>query len=309
MYRHILVPLDGSELAEVVFPYVIDIAIKFNAKVSPFYVIDPGDSTPYTIHQAYISSASATIIKQVNEIKEKYDEEKAKTILVNVSGDLIEGYPADEILKKADAHKVDLIILATRGKSGVNRLALGSVTEKILRTSRVPVLLVRADHSTQIPYCKWPSRTLLVPLDGSELAESVLPHVETLIKQYATEHINIVLLHVFGPPITPEYFFKANVKPRSSKYVEQLTSLVKREYKEYLSKIEKQLKSFTTHVHSEILIGDAASMIVEHAYLNPFSIIIMATHGKAASSRWTSGSVTDKVLHASSNPILLIRSQ
>ena len=109
-------------------------------------------------------------------------------------GELAIGYPAEEILRYTEENDVDLIMMASHGLSGVRRWVLGSVADKVLRASGVPVWLVRAGVTEEIAYDKWPSKTILVPLDGSELAEAVLPHAEAVAKQRGAEIIEIVLL-------------------------------------------------------------------------------------------------------------------
>ena len=116
------------------------------------------------------------------------------------------GYPPDEILRYADENDVDLILMATHGRTGPKRWTMGSVADKILRASKVPVWLVRALIPDETPYDKWPSKTMLVPLDGSELAESVLPHAEALAKQRDTKLLEVVLLRVCEPTVAPSYY-------------------------------------------------------------------------------------------------------
>ena len=204
MYKRMLVPLDGSELAEVVFNYAKEFAGRLDLEVVLLYVSTPAEEEFLPMHRAYIEHAADIVRRQSQEVQEKTDIQPGSKA-VEARGELVVGHPAEEILRYADENTIDLILMATHGRSGIRRWAMGSVADKVLRASKVPVLLVRAGIPDEIVYDKWPRRTILAPLDGSELAESVLPHVEALAKQRGTELVDVVLLRVCEPPALPSY--------------------------------------------------------------------------------------------------------
>jgi nucleotide-binding universal stress UspA family protein len=168
-----LVPLDGSKLAEETFPYARELAGRLDLDLDFLVVVLR--SHIGTRGQAYGTGKS--VRAQIQKIQATMVEEKAIRP-VEVRGAVAIGYPAEEILKYAGENKVDIILMSTHGASGVRLWALGSVAYKILHASKVPVLLIRSEAPQQIVYDKWPRRTILVPLDGSKLAESALPHAE-----------------------------------------------------------------------------------------------------------------------------------
>ena len=137
---------------------------------------------------------------------------------------------------------------------------------------------------------------ILVPLDESELAECVLPHVKTIARGCGTAQV--ILLDVVEPfpmwaaeAIDPNAVQNANV----------------RRAKEYLSKVESQLSSEGLNVSSEVLVGKAAEIITEFAKQNTVDLVAVATHGRSGVSRWVFGSVADKILRSSHMPLLVIR--
>ena len=197
MYKRMLVPLDGSKLSEVVFPYAKELAGRLGLNVILLHVHDPEEVETVPLHRAYIEHKAEVIRRQSEKVQTKVGIGEAGT--VQVRGELAAGCPADEILRYAEENDVDLILMATHGRSGIRRWVMGSVADKVLRASRVPVWLVRAGIPEGIVYDKWPKRTILVPLDGSELAEEVLPHVEALAKQGGRELLEVVLLRVYEP--------------------------------------------------------------------------------------------------------------
>ena len=293
MYKRVLVPLDGSELSEVVFPYVRELTGRLGLDVILLHVYSLEERETAPLHRAYIERKAEIIRCQIEEVREKIGvgpEDKP----LPVRGELAEGYPAEEILRYADENDIDLILMATHGRSGVKRWVMGSVADKVLRASNVPVWLVRAGVTGQIAYDKWPRRTILVPLDGSELAEAVLPHVEVLAEQRDTELVDVVLLSVAEPRAESGYYFP-NVP------------VTREELKEYLARVEKRLKKLGLRVRSEVLAGKPAEQIVDYAKANPFNIIVMSTHARSGFGRWMYGSVAAKVLYHASSPIFLVR--
>ncbi|MFC2016287.1 universal stress protein [Chloroflexota bacterium] len=308
MYQRMLVPLDGSELAEVVFPYAKELAGRLDLEVILLLVASSALTEFVPMHQAYIERAAEIVKRQAKEVQERVGiQPGAKP--VGVRGETAKGYAAEEILHYADENAVDLIIMATHGRSGIKRWTMGSVADKVLRASKVPILLVRAGIPDEIPYDQWPTRTILAPLDGSELAESVLSHVEALSKQRGSELVDVVLLRVCEPLAVPSYSTPelSGVPLNWGEYVQQEMARAKQAAREYLAGVEKRLKDSNISVRSEVLEGKAADEIVDYVKKNPFNLIVMATHGRAGLSRWVYGSVAENVLLEVSNPVLLVR--
>lgn len=243
MYRKMLVPLDGSSFAEVVFPYVKELAGRLGIDLVFLHVSSSKEGESFApMHQAYIKQVADTIRRQARQVQGKTDKSGGREI--EVTGEVVAGNPAEQILDYVDNNKVDLILVATHSRSGVRHWAMGSVADKILRMSKVPVWLVRAGISDETRYDKWPKITILVPLDGSELAESVLPHVEILARQRGPELLNVVLLRVCEPPTVSAYSApQATGMPFN--WVQDLSQEMisnNRIAGEYLAGVEKQLR-------------------------------------------------------------------
>ena len=150
MYQHVMVPLDGSELAECVLPYVEAIGTGCNvAKVTLVRVVPP-----LKLHGGVESGLSPEIRQQLEDdskrIAGEYLEEKAQQLRdkgVVAESAVLFGEVVHELIEFTSAHEVDLIITATHGRSGVSRWFLGSIADRTLRASPVPVLMVRAPGS------------------------------------------------------------------------------------------------------------------------------------------------------------------
>jgi nucleotide-binding universal stress UspA family protein len=192
---------------------------------------------------------------------------------------------------------------------------MGSVAEKVLHASNVPVWLVRAGIAG-ITYDRWPRRTVIVPLDGSELAEAVLPHVKALAGQRSIEPIEVVLLGVCERAVTLGGYYSPSARFETSEgvvhvmpkeYIRREVAKQKRLTEQYLAGVEKRLKKAGFSVRTVVLMGEPAEQIVDYANMNPFNYIVMSTHARSGMSRWAYGSVAAKVLQKASSPIVLVR--
>ena len=289
MYRRMLVTLDGSELSEVVLPYVRGLVGRLGLDVVLFHVYKPEESELTPMHRAYIERKAEVIRGQAKKAETGPGKKE-----VEVCGELASGYPAEEILRYADENSIDLILMATHGRSGLKRWAIGSVVDKVLRASKVPVWLVPVRCPQDVTYDMWPKRTILVPLDGSEMAEAVLPHVEALAEQSGVELVDVVLLRVADSPVMSDHYFSNIPETRG-------------EIEKYLARVEERLQKAGLSVHSKVLTGEPAEQIVDYANASPFSLVVMSTHARSGLSRWVLGSVATKLVSEISGPILLIR--
>jgi nucleotide-binding universal stress UspA family protein len=308
MYRRMLVPLDGSELAEVVFPYIKELAARLDIDVILLQVSGPLLDQFGPMRQAYIEHAVEVVREKIRGVQNDIGTQVG-TKPVEVRGELVEGYPAEVILRYAEEKEVDLIVLATHGYSGLKRWRLGSVASKVLSASKIPIWLIQAGITEAKPYDEWPSTTLLVPLDGSELAESVIPHAEILAKQRGVKPVEVILLRVAESPAMPSYFGPelSGMSLNWGEYVQQEEVRRKKLALEYLDKIEKQLKNSDISVRSEVVEGKASDEIINIATKNPFIIIVMATHGRSGLGRLVYGSVAATLLNSVTCPIFLVK--
>ncbi len=308
MYKRMLVPLDGSELAEKVFPYAKELAGRLDLDVILLHISPPEESDLVPMHRAYIERA-AEMIKQQTKQAQKRAGIQPGAKAIEVKGEVTVGYPPEEVLRYADKQKADFILIATHGRSGISRWAIGSMAEKILRAAKVPVVLVHSEIADQIPYDKWPKKAILAPLDGSTLAESVLPHVEALAKQQGTEPVDVVLLRVCEPPVMPTYYAPelSGVPLNWGQYMEQETARSRQVAKEYLAGVEERLKGVGVKARSEILVGNAADEIINYIKKNPFTLVVIATHGRSGLGRLVYGSVAATVLRGATSPILWVK--
>lgn len=141
LYKKILIATDGSEYTKNAVDYGIDLAKCTGAKLYAIYVIDTAAFASIPMDAAWESMYE--LLNQEGNQAIKYVVEKAESEGLEIEGKLIEGHPADEIIKSSESNAVSLIVMGTLGKSGLDRFLLGSVAEKVVRNSKIPVLVVR----------------------------------------------------------------------------------------------------------------------------------------------------------------------
>ena len=294
MYKKISVPLDGSTLSEGVLPYVRAMARAIRVPVELLRVNDVAKP------RAYVPAV------QVDEYLEKIAASFSGITKVTRAVEL--GNPADLIVDRAAGQPDTLIAMATHGHSGAQRWLLGSVAEKVLHGATNHLLLVRPAGGDIGDEARL--NTVLVPLDGSELAEEVLPTVADLS---AGLKLEIVLVHVlvrvyFGQPDAFLPVFGSNVPNEN-----ELWAQARSEASRYLSEKVEQLRAKGLPNVSSVLIEGgaegAAAAIIDLARKSSDNLVIMSTHGRSGIGRWLLGSVTERVVRHSGNPVLVIRPQ
>lgn len=287
MYSKILVPLDGSKLAEQILPFVRWIAEPHGVPVEFLTVTDPDARPPFwppQVGEDYLKKVSANYLS-VSE---------CVTSVVN------SGEPADVIIDRAKSDPGCLVAMATHGLSGIRRWLLGSIASKVVQTAVNPLLLIRPVQNATPP-TDVRIQTLFVPLDGSSLAEKVLPHVSMLAKKLK---LNVHLMQVYTLPKTAYIVAEGMVDQGPALFREAM----RKETESYLADKAEQLRSEgLEHVLTSALEGDAASEIIDVARRTADNLLAMSTHGRSGVRRWVLGSVAEKVIHHSGDPVLMVR--
>jgi len=301
MYSKILVPLDGSKTSEKVLPYARYLAGKFKVPVELLAVLDIAEMA------TQISAEKArhldTMIEDGMRASTTYIRGVATTfpdgkVTCTVEKDRAE----DAIINKAEADGGTFIAMATHGRSGLNRFLLGSVAEKVLRGSANPLLLVRATEAAKTTG-EAPFKSVIVPLDGSELAESVLPPVATLAKEL---NLEVVLFRAYHIP----YNAYAGDDGYYAVNYDELIAGVRDEAKEYLDKqVEAVKKLGVAKVSAVTKEGFAGDEIIALGRKTPDALIAMCSHGRSGVKRWVLGSVTENVVRHSDDPVLVVRAK
>jgi nucleotide-binding universal stress UspA family protein len=311
----IVVPLDGSELAAQVMPHVRTLAPLLDAHVHLLRVVPatpPGDSESWaqvliSVYGAPESEAARRdhhndVMEELHQQAQAYLDTQAQMLRsagIEVTSEVRTGSPAETIVEVAAAHMPGaLIAMATHGYSGLRRWALGSVADKVIHATDAPVLLVRGQAQPVVQ----PPHRILTPLDGSGLSRQALPLASEIARAARAE---LILLRAVVPMI--EAYIGAPVLGRPLvENSETLNAL----YEYALDELKAEaasLRAEAPRVLTRAIIGYPAEVIIDEAREMDVDLIVMATHGYSGLRRWALGSVADKVLHATTTPLILVR--
>jgi nucleotide-binding universal stress UspA family protein len=256
-----------------------------------------------TTHAGHVRDFDPIIEAAVRE-GEQYLENVARSFTgMTVDNCVVEQGQADQIIvEKAARDKETLIGMATRGRSGIHRWLMGSVAEKVLRGATNPLLLVRGDEEGKSEGVAT-LKSIIVPLDGSKLAESVLPRAIDLAKKLGLE---IVLTRAYQLPLSAYPGADAAYIPNQDAFL----TAVRGEASAYLeAKVNEIRGNGIEKVSFILLVGSGADEIIDLARTTPDNLIAMCTHGRSGVKRWALGSVTEKVVRHSGDPVLVVRAE
>lgn len=273
MFERILVPLDGSEVAEAVLPQVRRLLLRHEAEVLLFTAVLPAPDLGFPATSSF-------------ELARRYIRRAAERLSadgIRARGVIRHGTAGYSILEEASRWPATLIALSSHGRSGLSRWTFGSVAEKILRSSPVPVLAVRSFEADRLRREELPFRTILVPVDGSGASLTVLPGILDLARPL---NARVLLLQVQEPGEPPTEWTHAQ---------------------DPVERANETLRAACIPATVKVRRGDPASEILQEASESCADLIAMSTHGRSGPSRWLLGSVTEKILRASPVPLFVSR--
>lgn len=292
----ILFPTDFSDVAEGAFAHAAHLALRYNATIHVFNVTSPDEedgSNPMDflpVEPADADEASNAPVQHVDV--QTATQERGTVPVVYTQTD--SSSPSEAIISYADEQDVDLVVMGTHGRQGMDRLLSGSVSEEVVRGASCPVFTVLpTETDTSIPTIS----RVLAPVDLSDESRRVVDHAAALSDAYAAP---LDLLHVveeaaypnaYGiDPATPEL---PNVQDRAREALETLAG---------------RLELRTDPVNIHVVAGNAARDIVEFAKANAADLIVMATHGRTGVERFLIGSVAEKVVRRAPCPVFTLKS-
>jgi nucleotide-binding universal stress UspA family protein/predicted transcriptional regulator len=297
MANTILVPLDGSELGEKALPWAMYLAQRQRLSLTLVRAI-PWPEFPMSEFGGYISPETYDRLVQADhatadEYLARKQTELGKTGLT-VSTVMRDGSAAEAIHDVADELGAYAVVMASHGHGGVKRLVLGSVAERLLEQATIPILLIRATEPAPAPSLG----QVLVPLDGSTLAERAIEHALGIIGEDGV----LVLQRVVEPIYDPV----GGGDLTTFVLDEDATTRAEEEARAYLDRMAADLSSRGHRVVTRLHRGRPASQILESAgEANP-DMIVMTTHGHTGPARWLMGSVADEVFRNATHPVFLV---
>ena len=299
VHTKLLVPLDGSSHSERALPVALALARRSVAEVELVYVHEPPPAPGRA--PLYDTRFDAEMREDVRAEFEATAERLRQTTDVPVRATFLDGPVVATLEAHAADRRPELIVMTTHGRGGLSRLWLGSVADALVRRAGVPVLLVRGEGALPGDTAAPVFRHVLVPLDGSPLAEGVLDHAMRLGTPGATTY---TLLSVVVPRV-----IAARAYPGKSTRVDHDDLEQRRqEAQTYLDRIATELRRSGATVATHIAVhAQAAAGILEAAAAESVDLVALATRGRGAIPRLVLGSVADKVVRGAETSALVLR--
>ncbi len=293
-YKRILVPVDFSDCSNKALEYAIIFGEKYGAELTLFHVIalfqeDVGEVEKVHELEQYVKKQEERIRQQMAG-----SEEKATARGITVTSRIQRGVnPADTILEHLDETDYDLVIMGTHGRTGLKHVLQGSVAEKVVRLSPIPVLTIHREVT------KFDFDDILVPIDFSMHSHKAVEYAADLARNFQAR---LVFVHVIEQEIHPSF------------YAAGVTSIFEIDH-DLKQRVIKNMQEFVADFLEEsipcefvVLEGKAHREIVQYAKETDTDLIVIATHGLTGLEYLLLGSTTEKVVRWATCPVFTVKS-
>ncbi|MDP3185976.1 MAG: universal stress protein [Anaerolineales bacterium] len=302
MFDLILVPLDGSQLAECVLPHVVAIARSFDAEITLLRMLEK--------NQAGASAQLFDLLNwQINKTKAALYLEKTKARFqesgLRARTTLLEGLVAEGITEYAQNQGMKLIILSSHGRNGLTQWGISSITQKIILSAQTSLLIVRA-HQQDIQAGELSAiplyQCILVPLDGSQRAENVLP----IITQLA--HIHKSQIHLVQVVQTPEMARQMPPAPEDIDLSNRVVARNREEAGYYLEQVKSRSYLEGIAVQTHLITSDNAAVALHQlAEQEHIDMVTLSAHGYSGNHQWPYGSMVNNFIMYGKVPLLIVQ--
>lgn len=296
MYRRMLVPLDGSRLAEAVLPIVERLAPAWNSTVLLLHILER--RAPEAVHGERHLTEAKQATTYLESIARRL-QERGITVEFHVH-DVHEGNVARTIVDHVDEEQADLVVICTHGKGRMPTMLFGSIAQQVLHRGSTPVLLARAAldqaESTFDP------KAVLVPLDATKASEAALEPAVGIASSLGAA-LHLVMVVATPETISGERLPTATLLPSTTRAELEVEE---QEAGAYLQRLSSALQT-DVPVTIEVRRGNITSALVDEAAELGVGLIVLATHGRAGLQAVWAGSVAARLLRRTHQPVLLLR--
>ena len=294
MFSHVLVPLDGSRMAEGSLVVAAMLCQKLNAVATLIHIIE--EDAPQEIHGDRHLTDEEEACRYLDDIAQKYF--LPETATCHVHAEKVQNV-AQSITDHSGELAPDLIVMCTHGKSGLRDIMVGSIAQQIIGLGKTPILLVNPQEGSPEAFA---FTKILVALDGDPAHDaSLLAAAELAQKLGAGLHL-LTVVHTLAT-LPGERAATGWLLPGATR---AMLDMDEEAAQEHLQMLAAQWRKTGLSVTTEVLRGDPAQQILASAAAGQVDLIALATHGKSGMSAFWSSSVGSKVVSASKSPLLLI---
>lgn len=301
MYTRILVPLDGSDYAERVLPHVKNLARSLSLPVRLLHAVEPDHPSISRSLNERLQYASSAHHRGLHA-RAYAEPVRARLVEAGLSVDITipEGEPHAAITAEAAKDAGTLIAMSSHGRSGMGRWWMGSVADRVLHLASNPLLMIHTheEHPQASAF-----ERLVVPIDGSELAERALPHAALLSKEMALP-IDLIMV----VPSREEYGAANSGFPLAIPSYEEFRAILDRQAEGDFARSRDRLVQLGGGlVRTKLLRGSPAGKIADYVASVPAALTVMTTHGRSGLGRAMLGSTAERIVRQAGVPVLLIR--
>jgi nucleotide-binding universal stress UspA family protein len=295
MFERILLPLDGSESAEVALPYGEDLARRLGSELILFHVHAPERQQYECIHRMYLDRLAEAVAHNIRKGRPEGTGVKVTTMVAA-------GEPVEDICKLVEKNNIGLIIMTAVSASGLKvGKMLGSVTDHVCRIVPVPVMLIRPQAVERAGGKGQLINHIFIPLDGSDLSRLALPVGEELAIKLKAGITLFQMAHIVVP---------YDDATDNLRLYGRLTEEVENRVRADMIALQAELKEKGLDVTQIVTVGlNAAEQIIEVSKMAGADLVVMSTHGRSGLRRWVFSSVAERVLLHLEIPLLLVHAR
>jgi nucleotide-binding universal stress UspA family protein len=296
MFTRLLVPLDGSTLAESSLPAAVEVGRRLGAQIILYHALERG--APATVHGERHLTDPAEAERYLGGVAGWFAGQGLTAApRVDASADDV----ATRIAAAASRESADLIVLCTHGSGGLRGLLFGRVAQQVLQRGTVPVLLVPPSGAGREQ--GFPCRLILVPLDGSGMAEAAVPAAAALAGAFGAE----VVLAMVVPTVDTISGERAAATRLMPTAAAALLDAEAAEGGEYLQAMVQKLSAQARQARAAVERGEPVRTLLSVAASREADLIVIATHGRSGVGAVWAGSVAQRIIAQSPRPVLLVR--
>lgn len=297
MLDHILLPLDGSAMAERVLPHAVSLSKAFKSKLTLLRVVHSESDAE---QHGMVNPMDWQMRKSEAQAYLKSIQSRLQKVGIESNLQLLEGSPAQQIIDFASHDDVNLIILSSHGSSGVSKWNINSTVQKVLLRAFIPVMIIRAYQSTVEDLEGLTYDRLCVALDGSKRAECILP----LAKSISDVQNSIVYLtHIVEEPILPR---QTPLSDEDRGLINKLITVNKAEAEKYFQSLKTQFndKNVITIIKSSKKTTVALHNIIDREQID---LVLLSAHGYSGENRWPYGKIALNFIAYGTTPLIIIQ--
>jgi nucleotide-binding universal stress UspA family protein len=297
MLDHILLPLDGSVLAERVLPHAVSLTEAFGSKLTLLRVVFQNEDVNSL---GIVNPMDWQMRKTEAESYLKSVQERLQAVGVDCEAHIIEGKPAHQIVEYAKHNDVRLVVMSSHGSSGVSEWNINSTVQKVLFRALIPVMIVRAYQEPFEELKGLTYKNLMIPLDGSKRAECILPLAESICD---VQNSKLFLTHIVEEPNLP---CQTPLNDEDNALIESVNQLNYQESQNYLIQIREQLTQDNVETIIELSKKPTAALhnIIERENID---LVLLSAHGFSGDNRWPYGKITLNFIAFGTTPLIIIQ--